>query len=173
MNANRLILVAAALALVACSDNYQPSLTDPTGSTTPPVPVLQRLRGTVVLDEQYGAPSLQTDMGRINMNGAPASAMASVEGAHVIVVGTLDDTMGLTVESFEVIAIHGQAALDGHVDMDDQGNLSILLPNDELVLVDNPPEGLREYIGRRIWLIQGGGEVPTEFGPITVPGLTV
>ncbi len=172
MNANRLILVASALALVACSDNYRSTLTEPAG-VNPPAPVLQKIRGTVVLDNGFGAPSLQTETARISLQGSVASTMASVDGTDVEVLGIFDGASALMVESFEVVGFQGRPALDGYLDIDDQGRLWILRANNELVPVDNPSEELRAYIGQRIWLVQGDSDDTTEFGAIVTPDASI
>ena len=168
MDAYRLILVASALTLIACGDSGKPSLTDPTGATPPAAPVLQRLHGTVVLGQRLGAPALQTEKGLIEMQGLVANAMASVDGADVDVIGTYDGAFGLMVESFEVTGYGGRVAVDGFLEVDENEIYSVRRANNVIVPIENPPEGLKAYVGQRIWLMQSAGELPTEFGAIPI-----
>lgn len=170
MYAYRLILAASALVLAGCNTNSDSTLTAPAGVTAPPAPALQRIRGTVVLEHRFGAPSLQTELGLITMQGFVANAMASVDGADVEVYGTFDGASGLMVASFEVVGMHGRPALDGYLDVDENEIYSIRLANNEVVTVDNPPDAFRVYLGQRIWIVLATDDSPIEFGAITIPG---
>lgn len=158
-------MIAAAM-LVGCNDAQTP--------TTPLVsassgPVAQTLRGTVMRDpENRVLPSLVLrleDGTLIGLSGPEAMPLASVLGADVEVVGTVEGESIIEVQRFVVRMVDGSDVSDGVLELTDDG-YSLRLTLGGLRSVIDPPAELAAHVGERMWLIESDGGIPTAFGVI-------
>jgi hypothetical protein len=167
------LLMIAAAVLAGC-DNADRT-TSPGGrpAITPTTPSTQTLRGTVIENANRGSAAflLQLDDGtQIGLVGGAAMPLASVIGAQIEVVGAtptdLDTSEALLeVQSFLVFTVAGADVSDGVVQFIDDV-YSLKLTRGGYREIADPPAGLADYVGDRIWLTMGDDGSPLTFGVI-------
>jgi hypothetical protein len=115
---------------------------------------------------------VQTSTGPIGVEGDLAQTLRRLEGMEVWVQGPLSTAMGrvipprqITVQRFEVRGIGGVPAIDG-VLREEAGTLVIVSAGGERTRLATPPVGLRELVGRRIWVTRAQDGAVASFGAI-------
>ena len=162
--------VAAVLAIAACTDNPNAVLTGPIDPAQPILPTASRttIAGRISV-QGTGADRLVeiTDAtGRVyRLVGNETNALASVDGGDVVVRGTLDANPGLVVEDFQVTGMYGRPALDGVLEVTDEG-FALRLTDGSLRVVEGLSADCAEHIGARMWVIGWDAESPVQFGLI-------
>ncbi len=162
------VFVLAAI-LAGCGDSQ--SSTAPAVSAGPPISsASQTLRGTVILDPTHRVlPALDLllpDGGLIGLDGDAALPLASVIGAEVEVVATASGDSMVEVQRFVVVSVDGQSVSDGILELNEDGAYTIRLTSGGTRDVVDPPEGLIEHVGERVWLAAEDGATPQAFGVI-------
>lgn len=158
-----LILMSAAAALVACSD--EPSTApghEPGAGATPTAPAMRSMIGTI---ETAAGLAIRVDGRRIALTGAGAQPLETLDGADVEVTGTDDVVDYFNVEWFSVLRVNGMPAEDGILQQDDAG-FALRLQNGAYRQVIDPPEELQALVGRRVWVAGSPDVRPEAFGLI-------
>lgn len=155
-----LILISAAIAMVACSDE---TATAPSGGpgVTVPAPVTTMV-GIVALDDD-GALSLRIDDRLIRLVGGDAEPLRNVIGAEVEIRGTNDVDAGFNVTQFAMRRVEGRPARDGYLEFNDDGYALRQLDGSYTALID-PPAELIEMVGHRVWVAGPSDARPEAFG---------
>jgi hypothetical protein len=115
---------------------------------------------------------VRTATGPIAVAGPHAAAIGRLEGMEVWVQGPVSMAIGrvvpprqMTVERFEIRGVSGVPVLDGTLRRD----------GDALVVVDRRgastrlttfPDGLRDLVGRRVWVTRAADGAVASFGPV-------
>jgi hypothetical protein len=158
------------IAVGACTDSpsapYIPTFTSP-------APSLTTLRGIVHVTGR-SVPVLTTDDNEWALAGPELSRLESVDGADVEVRGTWDAVGALLVSDFLVRAIDGVEAMDGVLmeiyayDFDEEFiGYGLRLTRTALVVpLTDPPNGLLEHLGERVWVTGAVNGPPSAFGVI-------
>lgn len=165
-----IIAAAAICAVAACSDNPGPIAPESavTSQPTLPTPGMATVTGRVIVSgaEHSRSVELETETGdRVLLIGRETVALASVDGADVVVRGSWDANPGLVVWDFEVLAMRGRPALDGILMLVAEG-CALRLANGSIHLLTGAPESIVLYHGARIWVIGSDDTPPVEFGVI-------
>lgn len=158
-----LLLLSAAVALVACSDepSTAPAHKDGAGAA-PTAPAMRSMTGTI---ETAGGLAIRVDGMRIRLTGAAAAPLASLDGAEVEVTGTDDVVDYFNVEMFSVLRVDGLPAADGILQQS-EGGYALLLQNGATRAVIDPPAELQALVGHRVWIAGAPGAAPEAFGLI-------
>jgi hypothetical protein len=93
-----------------------------------------------------------------------ASLVKNVAGSRVAIVGIRRGNR-LVVDRFTVLSVHGVAAADGVLGIDD-GTLILVQPNGARLRLMRPPPGLRALAGHRVWVSGDADEEPVAYGVI-------
>jgi hypothetical protein len=161
------------IAVGACTDSpsapYTPAITSP-------APSLTTLRGIVHVTGR-SAPVLTTEDGEWSLAGPELSRLESVDGADVEVRGVWDAVGVFVVNDFLVRPIDGVEAMDGVLmeiyayDFDEEFiGYGLRLTRSALVVpLTDPPNGLLEHLGERVWVTGGLNGPPSAFGVIGIP----
>jgi hypothetical protein len=115
---------------------------------------------------------VQTSTGPIGVEGDLAQTLRRLEGMEVWVQGPLSVAMGrvipprqITVQRFEVRSIGGVPTIDGIL-REDAGALVIVSAGAERTRLSTAPAGLRELVGRRVWVTRARDGAVASFGAI-------
>jgi hypothetical protein len=115
---------------------------------------------------------VQTPAGPIGVEGNLAETLRRLEGMEVWVQGPLSIAMGrvipprqISVQRFEVRGIGGVPAIDG-VLREESGALVVVSVGGERTRLTTPPAGLRELVGRRVWVTRARDGAVASFGAI-------
>jgi len=162
--------VAGVISLIACSDNPNSTLAGPLDPYRP-VPVtplattiLGRIGVHPLADDQ--AIELQgVDGGVYRLLGNASDALASVQGADVVVRGTFDANGDFVVLEFEVTGMNGRPALDGVLEATD-GGFALRMSDGLLQDIPGLPDDCAENVGRRIWVVGWDYDPPVQYGVI-------
>lgn len=168
MTGTRSFLAAAALAVVACTDNPNPSpgsfITDP----PPPPPSRDMIVGRISVSGTAGDLVVElTDARDIvyRLLGNQLGALASVDGGDVIARGTFDANPGFVVDEFQVTGMYGRPALDGVLEATEDG-FALRLSDNSLRVVPGLDSDCAEYVGARLWVIGWDDDSEVVFGVI-------
>jgi hypothetical protein len=159
------IALVIALGTSACSDKI--SAPDPVGyPIIIPAAGLQTVIGTI--EQREGNLWLRQDAGgSLRLMGPESAPLTSVVGAEVEVRGSNDGALeGFMVAEFSVRAVAGQPAADGILEVVDEG-LGLRLANKSLRMIVDPPEGLAQLVGKRVWIAGPADQCPVGFGVIS------
>jgi hypothetical protein len=167
MRGSLLSLAIVAAVLVGCSDTPSPTQVP---FTAAPPQHLATVSGKVAPNSAgYKGTALmlqQDDGSTIGLLGDQAAAMYSVVDDQVEVDGLLDETGQMLVQRFIVMAVGGEAVLDGVLDLTPDGFIIRLTRGGDRGVID-PSDDLQQHIGDRIWLAGPDDAAPTAFGVIT------
>lgn len=170
MTRSHLFTVAAVLSLVACTDNpnsfggpVSPSL--PSGPTSSgPAMIAGRISVSGQGDDRVvELTDLHGDVFRLV--GNETAALASVDGGDVIAFGTWDANPGFVVQEFQVVGMQGRPALDGVLEMSEEG-FALRLTDGSIHLVPGLTEECANYIGARLWVVGWDENTDVVFGLI-------
>jgi hypothetical protein len=169
-----LLMIAAAM-LAGCDKTDRTSSGSITGITPhPAAPAEQTLRGIVVpnaAQEIEPRLALKLDDGTlIGLMGGAAAPLASVVGAQVEITGTapndlIADATLIEVDRFKVLSVGGTMVSDGTLVLID-GAYSLHLIGGGSRDVPDPPEGLTDHVGERVWLSVADDGSPLFYGVI-------
>ena len=168
MMRTRFLTVAAVFGIAACTDNPNAVLTGPIDPAQPilPSPPTSTIAGRISV-QGTGTDRLieLTDAtGRVyRLVGSESVALASVDGGEVIARGTFDANPGFVVQDFQVTGMYGHPALDGVLEVTDEG-FALRLRDGSLRVVAGLTSDCAEHVGARLWVIEDGSEV--QFGLI-------
>jgi hypothetical protein len=165
MNSKHLLVLACVAVLGACQDQATPAA--PAAVAAPPAaPSRITLAGTVVASNRdITTVFLQTPDALVPLEGSEAIPMTNVLGADVEVRGTWDGA-AVTVESFLVLAVNGNPALDGILESMSDG-YAIRLVDGTRRMLEAAPAELLAHIGARVWVTRSADDAATiEFGVI-------
>lgn len=148
----------------------------PSQPRTPAAPIAgaDTAAGVVSLLGTAASPRIvvQTSAGPIGVEGDLAQTLRRLEGMEVWVQGPLSIAMGrvipprqITVQRFEVRGIGGVPAIDG-VLREESGTLVVVRAGGERTRLTTPPAGLRELVGRRVWVTRARDGAVASFGAI-------
>ena len=161
----RVLMAAAAFSLVACTDIPNSAITAPKDPRQPllPTPSTMTLSGRISVTGlvDYDRKIELWDGAELyRLVGSQSSALASVDGADVVVRGTFDANPGFVVEEFQVTGMLGRPALDGVLEATGDG-FSLRLSDGSLRAVPNLTSECAEFVGTRLWVIgfEEGSEV--------------
>ena len=90
--------------------------------------------------------------------------LASVDGGDVVARGTFDANPGFVVQEFQVTGMYGRPALDGVLEVTDEG-FALRLSDGSLRVVDGLTN-CAEHVGARLWVIGWDEETGVQFGLI-------
>ncbi len=165
MSRSRYFMLAAVFSIVACTDNPNSVVTAPNNPTQPipSTPSQVTLSGRISVTGLAGYDlkiELWDGAELYRLVGSESSALASVDGADVVVRGTFDANPGLVVQDFEVTGMLGRPALDGVLEATDEG-YALRLADGSLRAVPGLTSELDEFVGARLWVIgfEEGSEV--------------
>lgn len=99
------------------------------------------------------------------LSGEVSRALASVNGAAVVVWGTYD-AAGFVVEDFRVLEVHGQPALDGLLQATEDG-FALRLTDGSRRVVPRLDSSCVKYVGARVWVIGWDEDAAVVCGLIT------
>ena len=181
------LLAAAAVVAVGCSD-YPTGTGGGTADGSRYFP--QELTGKVTVDEVLGTTGVVLSMpggATVVLAGPEGERLRQLVGFDVRVRGSwegsvmpipdptyvddisyrIDDTRSaFLVESFVVLAVEGQPALDGILS-EESGRLYLQLDRGEVHWFDDPPAELAALIAKRIWVTGAeAAEEPLRFAEI-------
>ena len=151
-------MLAAVFSLVACTDNPNSAVTAPDHPTPPllPTPSTTVLSGRISVTGLLGYDrkiELWDVAGEVwRLVGSQSSALASVDGADVVVRGTFDANPGFVVEDFQVTGMLGRPALDGVLEAIDEG-FGLRLADGSLREITGMTSEGAEFVGARLWVI--------------------
>jgi hypothetical protein len=182
MYSNRILSVAALVALVACSDlpTYAPASLGPLDPQSAAVD----MAGSVVVNRQDENVAIFLSTGGrelIPLIGDEAVRLAGLDGAEITVHGTwssgisdtFDDpgrdpqssTSAFLVDRFLVVEVNGHAALDGTL-VTVEGAYALQLSDGSYHRLADPPAEMIAHVGERLWVTGGEQDLPLEFGVI-------
>lgn len=171
MTGSRSFLVAAALAVVACTDNPNANFTGPDGRTLPPPPpppptatIAGRISVSGIASDRI-IELTDADDNVYRLLGNQSGALASVDGADVVARGTFDANPGFVVDEFEVTGMYGRPALDGVLEATEEG-FALRLRDGSLRVVPGLDAECAKYVGARLWVIGWEGDSEVAFGLI-------
>ena len=152
-------------------------------SSTPNLPGQAPAMPIAGPDTAYGTVSLigadidsrvvvQTSAGPIAIVGDLSPVIGRLQGARVWVQGPLSIAMGraipprqITVERFEVREVAGEPAVDGTLRREGDAWIVVGALGRSTSLTE-PPAGLRELAGRRVWVTRAPDGAVSSFGEI-------
>ena len=170
MTRSRFFAVAAALAVVACTDNPNSILTGPIDPSHPivPTPSTVTIAGRISVSGIDGDRIVEltdADDNVYRLLGNQSAALASVDGADVLARGTFDANPGFVVDEFEVTGMYGRPALDGVLEATEEG-FALRLKDGSLRVVAGLNAECAEFVGARLWVIGWDGDSEVAFGLI-------
>jgi hypothetical protein len=156
------LILAAVFSTVVCTDNPNPAVTAPTQPILP-TPSLVTLSGRLSVTGLAGYDQkieLWDGAELYRLVGSESSALASVDGADVVVRGAFGANPGFVVEDFRVTGMLGRPALDGVLEATEDG-FALQRADGSLRAVPGLTSEVEEYIGARLWVIgfEEGSEV--------------
>lgn len=168
MTRSRFLTLAAVFAVVACTDNPNGILTGPIDPEQPllPTPSLATLSGRISVSGAGDDRLIElrdASGGVYRLVGSESGALASVDGGDVVARGTFDANPGFVVQDFQVTGMHGRPALDGVLEVTQDG-FALRLANDELRAVPLRADCI-QHVGYRLWVV-GWEDPQAEFGVI-------
>lgn len=169
MTRSRFFTVAAVLTVVACSDN---SSAPPTGldpwQPIRPTDSREQIAGRISVSGIDGDRIVELTDGKgdvYRLLGNQSGALASVDGGDVVAWGTFDANPGFVVDEFEVTGMHGRPALDGVLEVTEDG-FALRLSDNSLRVVPGLDSDCAEYVGARLWVIGWDDDSEIVFGVI-------
>ena len=170
MTRMRVFAMAGVASLIACSDNPNATLAGPLDPyrPVPTGPLTATIAGRIgerPLLEDQGIELYGVEGGVYRLLGSASDALASVQGADVIVRGTFDANGDFVVKEFEVTGMNGRAALDGVLEATDEG-FALRLSDGLLQAVPGLPAACAEHVGQRLWVIGWDYDPPVQCGVI-------
>lgn len=133
------------------------------------------LRGTIAVVGSLPAPmvTLRRSAGApsVLLRGDATESLAGLDGIEVEVRGILGAPSALPgptleVESFRVRAVEGRPAVDGIVEGTPGGGLRLRVPGGEAIPLEDPPGGIADRIGARVWAVGPPGGPVEAYGVI-------
>ena len=163
--------VAGVVSLIACSDNPNASFAGPLDPYRPaPVPPLATtILGRISARPLYEDQAIElhgVEGGIYRLLGNASDALASVQGADVVVRGTFDANGDFVVQEFEVTGMFGRPALDGGLEATNEG-FALRLSDGLLQEVPGLPDDCAEHVGQRLWVVGWDYDPPVQYGVIT------
>jgi hypothetical protein len=170
MTRSRFFAVAAVLSVVACTDNPNANFTGPDGDTflPPPPPSTATIAGRISVSGIDDDPIVELTDGNGNVYrllGNESSVLASVDGGDVVAWGTFDANPGFVVDAFLVTGMHGRPALDGVLEVSEEG-FALRLTDGSIQLVPGLTSECADYVGARLWVIGWEADSEVAFGLI-------
>lgn len=169
MSHSHLLTVAAVLSLVACTDNSNALFAGPTPSRpSPPSQPTAQIAGRLTVTGLRDDPivELRDHHGDVyRLLGPETGALASVDGGDVIAFGSWDASAGFVVQEFIVVGMHGWPALDGVLEVSEEG-FALRLRDGSTRLVPGLSSDGAEYVGARVWVIGWDENTDVAFGLI-------
>lgn len=172
MTRSHLLTVAAVFSLVACTDNPNAIFSGPVppSKPSPLSPPTAQIAGRITVSGLGDDPvvELRDHHGDVyRLLGDETSALASVDGGDVIAFGEWDAYPGFVVQEFQVVGMHGRAALDGVLEVSEDG-FALRLTDGSIRLVPGLTEECANYIGARLWVVGWEENTDVAFGLIGV-----
>ena len=170
MKRSLLISVATALSLVACTENSPALRAGPFAPLPPPptTPSTSVLGGRITVSLQ-GADSVvdlrDVDGDVYRLVGDQTAALASVDGGDVIAFGTWDASLGFAVQEFQVVGMQGRPALDGILEVSEEG-FALRLADGSIVLVPGLGPECADFVGERLWVVGWDEGIDVAYGRI-------
>ena len=164
MKRSQYLMATALASLVACTDIPNAAVTAPrdprqpdSGSSSMTLSGRISVTGLPGYDRKI---ELWDGAELYRLVGSQSSALASVDGADVVVRGTFEADPGFVVEEFQVTGMLGRPALDGVLVATDEG-FALRLNDGSLRAVENLTSECADFIGSRLWVIgfEKGSEV--------------
>ena len=113
--------------------------------------------------------TLRDTVGRIvTITGQHAPALSRLGGLEVWVAGTRSE-MELAARVFRVRAVEGVPAIDGRLTERRGGVLVLTTAEGRAITLSGPPDALRGYVGRRVWVTRAASGEVMSFGLIEEP----
>jgi hypothetical protein len=157
MKRSLMLLMAVALSTTACSEKTSSVLPGPIDRKQPnlPSPSMQTIAGRISVtfsgDERL-VEVRDSFNSAYRLTGSAAADLASINGGDVIVRGIYDADTGLDVQDFQVSGMYGRAALDGVLELTDDG-FALRLIDGSLRVVPGMTSDCSEYVGSRLWVV--------------------
>ncbi|MGH9658265.1 MAG: hypothetical protein ACRD96_06955 [Bryobacteraceae bacterium] len=166
----RAFAMAGVASFIACADNPSTTLAGPLDPyrPAPPAPSTATIAGrisVVPLAEDQAIELHGVEGGVYRLLGNASDALASVQGADVVVRGTFDANGDFVVQEFEVTGMYGRPALDGLLEATDEG-FALRRTDGLLLAVPGLPADCAEYVGQRLWVIGWDYDPPVQCGVI-------
>lgn len=145
----------------------EPGETAPAGADT--------LRGTIAVVGSLPAPMVTLRRGdgepSVLLRGDATEKLSGLDGIEVQVRGALGAPSALPgptleVESFRVRAVEGRPAVDGVVERSPDGGLRLRVAGGEAIPLEDPPGGIADRIGARVWAVGPPGGPVEAYGVI-------
>jgi len=154
----------AAIVLANSGCHHRTASAEPAGSNERVVHGIVSVTGTAFEQRLV----LQTGSGPLRLHAAArdSAALVHVQGTDVSVRGT-DEPNALRVETFTVIRVGRDSALDGYIRRD--GGRLVLETTNGAFELGNPPSGLRQLVGARVWVQGPLATGPNAYGVIIPP----
>jgi hypothetical protein len=168
MTRSRFFTVAAVLTVVACTDNPAASSFGPDRILPPPPPPSTvTIAGRISVSGIDGDRIIELTEGNGNVYRLLGNeeALASVDGGDVVARGTFDANPGFVVDEFEVTGMFGRPALDGVLEVTEDG-FALRLSDNSLRVVPGLDSDCAEYVGARLWVIGWDDDSEVVFGVI-------
>ena len=169
MTCMRGFAMAGVASLIACSDNPNATLSGPfyPYAPVPPYSSAATIAGQigVRLFEDQAIELHGVEGGVYRLLGNASDALASVQGADVVVRGTFDANGDVVVQQFEVTGMYGRSALDGFLEATENG-FALRLSDGLLQPVPGLPADCTEHVGLRLWVIGWDYDPPVQCGVI-------
>ena len=146
----RFLLALLASGVAACSDTP----TQSEAAYIPPAePVLQTYQGVLVANSL-----LRTQHGLVSLAGWQTGVFVKLIGAEVVIEATAktDPEEAAFINDFRVLTVDGFPTLDGTLGSREEGYF-IRSREGVLSALDDVPEGLASFVGRRVFVAHLGG----------------
>jgi hypothetical protein len=169
MTRSHLFTVAALLSLVACTNNPSATVAGPINRSPLPLPPgTAMIAGRISVSGQGADRVVELrdhDDDVYRLVGAETGALASVDGGDVIAYGTWDANPGFVVQEFQVVGMYGEPALDGVLEVSEEG-FALRLADGSIRLVSGLSSESSDYVGARLWVIGWDASSDVVFGVI-------
>lgn len=169
MTQSSFFTAAIVFVAVACADNPN-AISGPTigWPPIPPAPTNAMIAGRIIVSGE-GADrvvDLRDDHGDLfRLLGNEVGVLTSVDGGDVIAFGTWDPNPGFAVREFQVVGMHGRPALDGVLEVSEEG-FALRLADGTIHIVSGLPSECAEFLGARVWVIGWDENKDVQFGLI-------
>ncbi len=160
--------MAAVFVAVACTSNPNAILTGPIDPSKPipPAPSTAMIAGRIIVsgEDADRVVDLRDDHGDVFRLLGSVGALTSVDGGDVIAHGTWDANPGFVVLEFQVVGMYGRPALDGVLEVSEEG-FALRLTDGSMRLLPELTD-CADYVGARLWVVGWDEAADVAFGLI-------
>lgn len=169
MTHSNFLTAAIVVVAVACTDNPA-AISGPTigWPPIPAAPTNAMIAGRIIVSGEGDdrVVVLRDDHGDLfRLLGNEVGVLTSVDGGDVIAFGTWDPNPGFAVLEFQVVGMHGRPALDGVLEVSEEG-FALRLADGTIHIVPGLPSECAKFLGARVWVIGWDENKDVQFGLI-------